>query len=201
MNESPLEVDDAVVLLLGAPSRMPQLAGRLQGVTRLEKMIFLLERETSLRNLLTEDGGFTAYNFGPFSAKVYQAVDTLTAAKLITDSATASDTTADSWERFAAIDDSEDAPPEDPYATRDFALTDRGRRYYDALVRQLPSAAVDELAKFKARFASLPLRQLVRYVYQRYPDYTERSLIRDEILGRHPSHEPHPRSADSGDRC
>jgi len=164
-------------------------------------MIFLLERETNLHKLLTEDAEFTAYNFGPFSAKVYQAVDTLTAAGLITDSATASDTTADSWERFAAIEDGEDAPLEDPYATRDFALTERGRRYYDALVRQLPPATVNDLTKFKDRFARLPLRQLVRYVYQRYPDYTEKSLIRDEILGRDPDHDPYTRPANSGDRC
>ena len=201
MDKSPLEIDDAIVLILGAPSPSPQLAGRLQGVTRLEKMIFLLERETNLRDRLTEDAGFTAYNFGPFSAKVYQEVDTLAAAGLITDSATASKSTADSWERFAAIQDDQDAPPEDPYATRDFALTDRGYRYYSALVSQLPSATVDELAGFKARFARLPLRQLVRYVYQRYPDYTEKSLIRDEILGRPPHHDPDPRPTHSGDRC
>jgi hypothetical protein len=201
MTKPALEIDDAIVLLLGAPSPSSQLAGRLQGITRLEKMIFLLERETNLQEVLTEGADFTAYNFGPFSAKVYQEVDTLAAAGLITDSATASKTTADSWERFAAIEDDQDAPLEDPYATRDFALTERGRRYYNALVRQLPPSTVDELAKFKARFARLPLRQLVRYVYQRYPDYTEKSLIRDEILGRQSSHDPDPRSTHSSDRC
>lgn len=180
MDEPVFEVDDAIVLLLGAPSKLPQLADRMQGVTRLEKLIFLLERETSLRDLLTEKPEFIAYNFGPFSAKVYQAVDTLTAAGLITDSAAPVASEAESWESFAAIDD---APSDDPYATRDFQLTARGRRYYDALVQQLPPEAVQELSQLKARFGSLPLRQLVRYVYERYPAYTERSLIRDEIIG------------------
>ena len=201
MNPTPFEIDDAIVLLLGAPSQSPQLAGRMQGVTRLEKLIFLLERETRLGNALTEDAEFTPYNFGPFSAKVYQAVDTLTAAGLLTDSATPAETPADSWERFAAIEDDQDAPPEDPYATRDFALTERGKRYYDALISQLPPKTDQEVGKFKARFASLPLRQLVRYVYQRYPDYTERSLIRDEVLGRGSTHDPDPRPAHSSDWC
>jgi uncharacterized protein len=185
MDEPVFEVDDAIVLLLGAPSKMPQLDGRMQGVTRLEKLIFLLDRETKLSRLLTEKPDFVAYNFGPFSAKVYQAVDTLEAAGMITDSATTDPAGqdppgAEAWESFAAIDD---APPDDPYATRDFQLTPRGRRYYDALVAQLPQEAVRELADLKARFGLLPLRQLVRYVYERYPKYTERSLIRDEILG------------------
>jgi len=180
MDEPVFEVDDAVVLLLGAPSKQPQLTDRLQGVTRLEKMIFLMEHETSLSDRLTEKPEFIAYNFGPFSAKVYQAVDTLAAADLITDSAASTPSEAEAWESFAAIDD---AAPDDPYATRDFQLTPRGRRYYDALVRQLPPEAVQELSQLKARFGSLPLRQLVRYVYERYPAYTERSLIRDEIIG------------------
>jgi len=189
VNEPAIEVDDAVVLLLGAPSEIPRLHGRLQGITRLEKMIFLLERETSLGTYLTEDADFIAYNFGPFSAKVYQEVETLAAAGLLVDSATPTDNPADSWERFSAIDAVQDAPPEDTYATRDFALTDLGQRYYEVLARQLPAKAVEEVARFKDRFASVPLRQLVQYVYQKYPDYTERSLIRDDILGQPPTHD------------
>jgi hypothetical protein len=126
-----LEVDDAIVLLLGAPSKQPRQSDRLEGITRLEKLVFLLERETSMRDLLTEKPEFIAYNFGPFSTKVYQAVDTLEAARLITDSAASPASEAETWESFAAIDD---APPDDPYTTRDFQLTERGRRYYDALV-------------------------------------------------------------------
>jgi hypothetical protein len=40
-----------------------------------------------------------------------------------------------------------------------------------------------ELREFKARFAGLPLRQLIRYVYERHPDFTDKSLIRDDVLG------------------
>jgi len=189
VNEPAIEIDDAVVLLLGVPSQVPRLSGRLEGVTRLEKMIFLLERETHLGAYLTEDANFIAYNFGPFSPKVYQEVETLAAAGLLVDTATPTDNTADSWERFAAIDAAQDAPPEDPYATRDFALTQLGQRYYEALASQLPSTAIEELTSFKDKFASVPLRQLVRYVYENYPDYTKRSLIRDDILGQPPSHD------------
>ena len=52
------------------------------------------------------------------------------------------------------------------------------------LLSVLPNEALDELVEFKERFAALPLRQLVRYVYQRYEDFTTRSVIRDEVLGR-----------------
>ena len=175
-----LEVDDAVILVLGAPSTSPRARNRLEGVTRLEKLLFLLQRETSVGELLTEDPGFVAYNFGPFSAKVYQAVDTLVSAGLIEDSAAFAESTEDAWETQEVIG----ARVSDPYATRNFALTERGRRYYEALVGDLPKDVESTLSSFKNRFAALPLRQLVRYVYERYPQYTVNSVIRDDILGR-----------------
>lgn len=177
-----LEIDDAIVLLLGASTRNPRLTpGHLEGITRLEKLIFLLERETAAQSWLSEDADFRPYNFGPFSSKVYQAVDMLAAAQIIDDSGTNAKTQEDSWERDNVI--GAISPESNPYVTRDFKLTDRGWRYYTVLLEQLPNGAIDELEDFKTRFAALPLRQLVRYVYQRYEDFTTRSVIRDEILG------------------
>ena len=172
-----LEVDDIIILLLGAPSSNPMLVGKLKGVTRLEKLMFLVERETSINEIIEEGMDFTAHNFGPFSAKIYQMLDILAAAQLIEDSSKLSDSMEDSWEASEVIGE-----PIDSFATRDFELTERGNRYYQALIAELPKAVESELTEIKDRFANLPLRQLVRYVYQKYPDYTENSIIRDEIL-------------------
>ena len=55
---------------------------------------------------------------------------------------------------------------------------------YKKLVIVTRKTRLQELVeRFKQRFATLPLRQLIRYVYQRYPDYTDKSLIRKDILG------------------
>ena len=174
----PVEVDDAIVLLLGAPSDSLARHGRIDGITRLEKLIFLVEHETDLRTLLTEPADFEAYNFGPFSGKVYQAVDTLVAAGLLEDSAELASSRDDSWEAEKVVG----AQPADPYATRNFTLTDRGRKYYQALIAELPPLTEKLLEQFKTRFGALPLRQLIRYVYKKYPDFTKNSLIKDEIL-------------------
>lgn len=174
----PVEVDDAIVLLLGAPSESAALRDRIEGITRLEKLIFLLENETDLQNLLDEAAGFEAHNFGPFSSKIYQAVDTLAAAGLLEDSAELASSSEDFWEAEEVVG----SKPADPYATRNFALTERGRRYYEALIKELPQSAEKSLAEFKARFGALPLRQLIRYVYKKYPAFTHNSLIKDEIL-------------------
>jgi hypothetical protein len=176
---APLEIDDAVVLVLGAPGgREPP--GRLDGVTRLEKLIFLLEQETPVSQWMAEKADFRSYRFGPFSAKVYAAVDSLAAYELLQDSARVASDAEDGWESVSALMDRGDV---DPYTTRDFTLTERGKDYYRALLAELPAEAEPILEDFKRRFATLPLRQLVRYVYERYPKFTDKSEIRDEILG------------------
>ena len=174
---SPIEVDDAIVLILGAPSNAPALQGKVEGITRLEKLVFLLQKESEIGSFLTEDPGYRADNFGPFSVKVYQAVETLAAAELIKDSAELSQSTEDAWETSHLVGNETD-----PYATRNFTLTTRGEKYYSALINELPSDAEKVLAQFKTRFAPLPLRQLIRYVYTKYPEFTHKSLIKDDIL-------------------
>ena len=67
-----IETDDIIVLLLGAPGG-PGPTGYLAGVTRLEKLVFLLEKETPARSWITELADFRSDKFGPFSAKIYKA--------------------------------------------------------------------------------------------------------------------------------
>lgn len=174
----PFEVDDAIVLLLGTPSKSPALRGRLEGITRLEKLVFLLENETPLGGRLTESPEFVPHNFGPFSQKVYQAIELLSAAGLVNDSASIAVTKEDSWESDEIIGDE----PEKLYTTRDFELTSRGRRYYDALLKELPPDTEQIVGDLKSRFGAMPLRQLIRYVYARYPPMTSKSLIKEKIL-------------------
>jgi uncharacterized protein len=176
----PLETDDAIVLVLGAPGGNEK-PGHLAGITRLEKLIFLLERETPAREWMTEKADFRSYRFGPFSAKIYEAADTLAAAEMIKDSTRGAGDVEDRWESVTALIDERDV---DAYTTRTFELTQRGEKYYKALIQELPSSAEQILTDFKNKFGRLPLRQLVRYVYERYPQFTDQSEIRDEILGR-----------------
>lgn len=178
MSKPQFEVDDAIVLVLGAPTKVPGLKDRLEGITRLEKLIFLLEMEPEVGRLLTEKPDFKPHHFGPFSAAIYQAVEILKAAGLLEETGRLSESPEDSWESANLIlgDDAE-------YATRDFSLTEKGRSYYQALAAELPKHAVRAASKLKDQFGALPLRQLIRYVYEGYPRFAERSIIREKILG------------------
>lgn len=171
------ETDDLIVLLLGGGGT--KTPGRIDGITRLEKLAFLLERETEIGSWLTERPDFRSHRFGPFSSKIYQAVEMLAAAGLILDSATSSPDPQDAWESVNVVLDESD-----PYTNRTFVLTDRGWQYYRALLDDLPSETPQVIADFKKRFGTVSLRQLVRYVYERYPEFTDKSEIRGQILGQ-----------------
>ena len=45
---TPIEVDDAIVMILGAPSDAPTLQGRIEGITRLEKLVFCYRKKARL---------------------------------------------------------------------------------------------------------------------------------------------------------
>lgn len=178
-----LDVDDVIVLLLGSPSDSPRLNSRIEGITRLEKMFFLFENEHPLGRGYQVDAQFIPHNFGPFSAEIYKAVEVLAAARLVNDSARLSRNDDDSWESENVIYNAEDIP--DRYATRDIELTDRGQRYYRTLVSEMPPGTEDRLRVFKRQYGAMPLRQLIRYVYEKpeYQHYLENSIIREQVLG------------------
>ncbi len=173
------EIDDLIVILLGSPTRSQSLRNRLNGVTRLEKLIFLLETETELPKVLTESPEYEPYNYGPFSKKVYESLDMLAAAGLlkVSGSGASEGDALEASEILGSMDSSDE-----PYAERQFELTPLGRKYYEAVAEELPEWVVPQVSKFKDSFGMLSLRQLVRYVYENHPDMITKSLIRDQVL-------------------
>src|SRR5689334_16535467 len=83
-----VDAGDLVLLILGAPAIHEGLDGRCNGITRLEKLAFLLERETDFAEAAavpTDDAGFRAYHYGPYSQKIYDAVGMLSSIGLVVD--------------------------------------------------------------------------------------------------------------------
>lgn len=174
------EVDDAIILLLGSEPGRSERRGEIRGITRLEKLVFLLERETEASSALTEKPNYQSHNFGPFSQKVYQALDVLHEAGLIEDSTQSAATNEDQSE-YARIAGEDTAPA--PYSTRDFKLTDDGRAYYNALASELPTNVTEGAENLRRQFAGWPLRRLLRYVYDKYDEFTDKSIIKDQVMG------------------
>jgi uncharacterized protein YwgA len=74
---------DLILLLLYAPGKTGEYAEKIEGRTRLQKMVFLFEKEVypkfKQNKLITEEDlpRFIPYDYGPFSKQVYDDLEFL----------------------------------------------------------------------------------------------------------------------------
>ena len=95
----------------------------------------------------------------------------------------------DDWEESAFIDELSEA--QEPYKqTSDgkymqYSLLKRGKEYVESeIAPQLTDVQRSLLEQFKERITRTSIKSILRYVYTKYPDMTENSLIKDEVLGK-----------------
>jgi hypothetical protein len=172
---------DLVLLLLYVKGRFGRLAEGICGTTRILKLLFLASKELNVDALVRNPYSFQPYRYGPFTAALYNDLDMLIEAGLV---------------RREHLD--EDGVPviqrgeeiDEGFGfnglTTLYRLSRKGRRVAAAL---LELAAKKQhniepgLVVVKARFGSLPLLELMRYIYSRYPEYTAESEILEKVLG------------------
>ena len=174
-NIEPLVGADLILLLLAAPTSVRTAQHRINGVTRMEKLLFLADKEADIAALVIEPLEFIPYNFGPYSKQVYEAVDILEEAQLLSEERNLDANGLDSLEEADATADETD------YVERRFLLTDKGKAVSELLGGQ-HADVVQKLSEIKNRYAAMSLRELIRYVYTKYPPLAEKSLIRDQFL-------------------
>jgi len=172
----PLEGADLVLLMLAAQGQPSEEQGRVNGITRLEKLMYLADRESELPKSVHQPLEFAAYHYGPYSKQIYEAVEILERAGLVEERRVSAGQVLDSLE-----DADSGGQDEAEYVERQFLLTDDGRAVAQLLGTQNPNL-MKVFGDIKHRFSSIPLHNLLRYVYRTYPESAEKSKIRDQIL-------------------
>jgi hypothetical protein len=172
---------DILLLLLYVKNAAGRLYEGVCGTTRILKLLFIASKELGVDALVRRPYAFVPYRFGPFTAAVYDDLWLLGQAGLVRREELDSDgepvirTDADIDEGFTF----------NGLATR-YRLTRRGRAFAAALLesgaKRKPNLEPG-LVIIKAQFGSLPLRDLLRYIYTRYPSYATESRILGRILG------------------
>lgn len=119
---------------------------------RVQKALFLLAREGGIPT--RERYWFVPYNYGPMSPRVYRDVDALTRAGLV--------------ERV----------PVPGYAWGLVRATERGRERAAEIAAGADVRAVRRLAEIRREVTSLSFAGLLESVYDRYPEFAERSVFR-----------------------
>ncbi len=164
-------IKDLMVLLLHAPSRSGEDAVR--GVTRLQKLLFVLEQK-----LASQSTRFYAYNFGPFSEEVNDAADALQLAGFLRGGHTATVGPPSFAEMVSTV--VERSGPRDQPEAKVYALNEQGHEAAEHLRQS--GAAYEQLYQYvRAIRTEWDTSELVERVYEEFPKYAEKSLIRDKV--------------------
>ncbi len=175
-----------LLLMLGIPEGLSVVAG-VSGITRLQKFLFLLEREGCIKP--QGDGfEFSAYKAGPYSARLYDDLELLENLGLVETEVTSEATEPEAVEvgmlSFDELISDEMASP-DAYEEKYFRLTQAGKEKVEQLLaseRYKPCA--EGIRRIKSQYGHYSLNDLLYHVYTKYPQMATESEIKHKILKR-----------------
>lgn len=184
MDLSSVEKTDLLLLLLYSKGQSGKINEPVVGITRLMKLLFLLNEEQKF-----DQFNFEAYKMGPFSSEVYPELEFLQSfptpeKPLVLSKNNIDHQTSITPENLRII---EEALEQESALTTDeinkpFTLSDIGVKVAGELWQQVSSDDQSKIEQIKSKFGSLTLKELLRYVYKTYPKMTINSEIKDQLV-------------------
>lgn len=181
---------DLVLLLLYATDKEGRPNAPVRGITRLEKYVFLAVKESNIlasASNVDDQFRFRPYKMGPFSPEVYDEVDFLKALGLVHDAPYKDPSGSAQVEWNALITDQilSKYQKEEAVSSQSgdaiYSLTPKGIEIARRLYENLTPAEREFLTNLKKRFNHMSLREFLRYVYKKYPEYATKSEIKDYL--------------------
>ncbi|MDP8238934.1 MAG: hypothetical protein P9X24_07580 [Candidatus Hatepunaea meridiana] len=190
-NSNTLNVEnpmDLLLVLLYAPQDESSGESQpIEGITRLQKLMFLLQKGKGPKSIVKQARqlDYKSYKMGPFSNQLRTDIEELKSAGLIRTVQLQYVISDDGIEydnelKDASVYDLDNPRPRHIQSER-FSLSNFGREVAEDMWKGLKSSDKKELREFKEFFNSITLRQLLIFVYENYPDYTDRSEIKKQL--------------------
>ena len=163
-------IKDLIVLLLHSPNKHGNSA--IRGVTRLQKLLFVVQKQMSLKS------DFYAFNYGPFNEDVNDAAHSLELAGFLQGpkAKTASPPSFDQMMATVA----ERAGSNEEQKVKVFELSDKGHEAAETLRQSDESFSQLFEAVHQIR-EEWDTPDLIERVYEAWPEYAEKSVIREEV--------------------
>jgi len=158
---------DLLLAFLYAPSEKGHNEP-IKGITRLEKLMFLF---STLSKTKIEDLEFEKHYYGPYSAMVYDVSDLAAEYNLIQKIPVKAF-------KFDLEVVSEESGENREYI---FKLTKDGEEIARTLWENLSEEDRIILSELKKRFNNVPLLSLISLIYVKYPEYLERSKLKNKL--------------------
>jgi hypothetical protein len=166
---------DLLIVLLYANNR-----GRIEGITRLVKLLFLLIKEGGFQQF-EKEYEFEAYNFGPWSARTFSFLESIGEMRLVAVQEKPFGDYEEVADDFAEAEVTE-IPELAQRMVKVFSLTDRGIKVGQVLYSRLSETEQQQVEAMKRKFNTMRLDELLKYVYLKYYAYTKKSKIRAKVL-------------------
>ncbi|ATW87035.1 PadR family transcriptional regulator [Halohasta litchfieldiae] len=132
---------------------------QIEGRTRLQKLVFLMEQELeddSTASLDSSDYNFIPYDYGPFSKELYDDLDSLEDAGLI---------------------NMEEEDMADGKVKYSYRLTEEGQSWVQYQLADKSAATAHSLAEdLASEYNGMLLSELIDEVYAEYPEYAKNSV-------------------------
>ncbi len=176
---------DVIITLLFCPGNSGEYGERIEGITRLDKLLYLLVKETKVGEPLEKELGFEAYDYGPYSSEIYDAMETLRDVGLVnvqTREYRSYEEISDVQMIFRETLDDETALTAATRQVQIFALSEAGMRAGKKLFDLLSPEEQTDVRRVKERFNSISLKELIEYVYRKYPYSAVKSKVKESIL-------------------
>ncbi len=186
---------DILLLLLYSPGVGDAFNEPIKGKTRLLKMLFLFNKEALKhfkKNININDQNFYEYfpwKFGPFSTQVYDDITFFLLRDFITtkdsDGEVISEAISEErhWCFLSGIRQDDIQDEYQAFVEEKFLLTDKGMKFTQKLYNILSNKQKNLLTSFKKKINNAPLRAILHYVYNEYPDMTKQSQIKESLTG------------------
>ncbi len=177
-----IEVDtkaDLVLLLLKD--------GSVIGITRMQKLIFLMIKEGGFGKLVKGNSDpfkYEAWRMGPFSSELFDEIEMLEGMSLVNVEPCNQKISEDVLEERKIIDafSNRNADITDSEANKRFSLSEKGEIISNKLFDTLESKYRNYLEKKTWNYYKhIPLFDLLNYVYKNYEGYTHNSEIKNNL--------------------
>ncbi len=186
MEQSSLKIEnslDLLLTLLYSPGHRNEIGEPVEGITRLQKLLFLLQQDVGPKQLVKEamKYKYIPYKMGPYAAEISEDIDFFIALGIVTTEP------LEYW-----LTDDVDYGEQETLTVKDeinrrvvsnrYMLTrDKGMEAGRNLWENLKKSQQKDFSAFKKYYNSLTLRQLIFITYQMFPKYTTQSEIIDSL--------------------
>jgi hypothetical protein len=165
-----------------------QKSEKIEGITRLEKLLFLLKMEKGfLKNVeKTNDFNFFPFRMGPWTNEVYDEIDFLESLNLISKSGSnkinpVDNAYVDELFNNVILDKYQKNSFHNEECTETFSITPLGKEKALKVWNSLTIEEQYSIIELKKKYNRMDLKNILRHVYINFPEYTTESEIKENL--------------------